>query len=378
MTIQLQGSECENARRQASQPQTSQPQTSLPQASQPQESAAMSAGPLFVVGMWRSGTSLLYALMNQHPQIGLMYESDMLTLSSLFWLPRKSSWWLNKVDSWNGALTRHQIDPAAIPENISDLPGAFRAVAQQYARKKGATVWGCKSPSYYDCMTELASWYPEAKFIVIWRDPADVCRSIVRAAEKAVWFQRPGTDLRALLGYRRMKKEADELVRRGAAIHQLQYDDLVRDPAAALTAICEFVGVPYDPRMASLEGADRSAVYKGEHHSMVKSSTIVAKRERPEVLSPELKSKVERYVVFWRKQSGGNWPVKAAVSDGTKAASWFERTVDRMRHGLLRGLDGSTIFLYSFVPVPVWKRYRQMKSRYYQQVAPKPSGSEAV
>lgn len=372
MTIQLQSSECENAPRQASLQQTSQPQA------QPQNSAAMSAGPLFVVGMWRSGTSLLYALLNQHSQIGLMYESDMLTLSSLFWLPRKSSWWLNKVDSWNGALTRHQIDPAAIPENISDLPGAFRAVAQQYAGKKGATVWGCKSPSYYDCMTDLASWYPEAKFIVIWRDPADVCRSIVRAAEKAVWFQRPGTDLRALLGYRRMKKEADELVRRGAAIHQLQYDDLVRDPAAALTAICEFVGVPYDPRMASLEGADRSAVYKGEHHSMVKSSTIVAKRERPEVLSPQLKSKVERYVVFWRKQSGGNWPVKAAVSDGTQAASWFERTVDRVRHGLLRGLDGSTIFLYSFVPVSVWKRYRQMKSRYYQQVAPKPSGSEAV
>jgi len=368
---------------QISEPQNSQAQGSPAQNSQSANaqrpnSGAMSAGPLFVVGMWRSGTSLLYALLNQHPQIGLMYESDMLTLSPLFWLPRKSAWWLNKVDSWNGALTRHQIDPAAIPENISDLPGAFRAVAQQYARKKGATVWGCKSPSYYDCMTELASWYPGAKFIVIWRDPADVCRSIVRAAEKSAWFARPGTDLRALLGYRRMKKEANELLRRGAAIYQLQYDDLVRDPAAALTAICEFVGVPFDARMTSLEGADRSAVYTGEHHSMVKSSSIAAKRERPEVLSPELKSKVERYVVFWRKQSGGNWPAKAAVSDGTKAASWFERTADRARHSLLRCRDGAAIFLYSFVPVSVWKRYRQMKSRYYQPVAPKPSSSEVV
>src|SRR5450432_829579 len=99
-------------------------------------------GPLFVVGMWRSGTSLLYALLNQHSQIGLMYESDLPLLSSLFLLPRKSSWWLNKVDSWNGALTRHQIDGGAIPENISNLPGAFGAVAQQYARKKAATVWG--------------------------------------------------------------------------------------------------------------------------------------------------------------------------------------------------------------------------------------------
>jgi hypothetical protein len=336
----------------------------------------MSEGPLFVVGMWRSGTSLLYALLNQNERIGLMYESDLPLLSSLFWMPRKSSWWLNKVDSWNGALTRHKIDPSAIPESISDLPGAFSAVAQQYAKAKGATVWGCKSPSYYDCMTELASWFPQAKFIVIWRDPADVCRSIVRAAGKSPWFARYGMDLRALLGYRRMKEEADELVRRGAAIHQLQYDDLVRDPTSAVMAICDFIGVAFDPRMASLEGADRSAVYNGDHHSMVKSSSIVAKRERPEVLSPELKSKVERYVVYWRKESGGSWPVQAAVSDGTPAASWFERTADRVRHGALRSLDQVSPFLYSFVPVSMWQKYRQMKSR-YQRIAAKPSGSKA-
>jgi hypothetical protein len=336
----------------------------------------MRSGPLFVVGMWRSGTSLLYALLNQHPQIGLMYESDMLTLAPLFYIPRKSSWWLNKVDSWNGALTRHKIDAAAIPKDISDLPGAFRAVAQQYASKKGANVWGCKSPTYFDCMNQLAGWYPNAKFIVIWRDPADVCRSIVRAAEKASWFAQPGMDLRAILGYRRMKQEADELVRRGADIYQVQYDELVRDPATTLNAICEFVGIPFDPKMATLEGADRSAIYNGEHHSGVKSSSIVAKRERPEVLSPELKSKVERYVVYWRKESGGTWPLNAAVSEGTQAASLAERTSDAIRHRILRTADLIVPFAYSAVPTPLWKKYREMKSR-HQQIATKPSESKA-
>ena len=338
---------------------------------------SMSPGPVFVVGMWRSGTSLLYALLNQHPQIGLMYESDFALLSPLFLLQRKSSSWVPKVDSWNGVLTRHKIDTASIPENTVGLPNAFREVAQQYARKKGATVWGCKSPSYYDCMNQLADWFPDAKFIVIWRDPADVCRSIVRAAKKSPWFARPGMDLRALLGCRRMKEEADELVRRGAAIHQLQYDDLVREPVAALTAICDFIGVPFDPRMNSLEGADRSAIYNGDHHSMVKSSSIVADRERPEVLSPELKRKIERYIVFWRKQSDGHWPVNAAVSDGTKAASWLERTRDRARHGLLRSVDLTVPILYSVVPIAVWQRYREVKSR-YQQDSVKPNRSEAI
>lgn len=342
-----------------------------------QKSPAMSAGPLFVVGMWRSGTSLLYALLNQHPEIGLMYESDLPLLAPLFLLRRKSAWWLSKFDSWNGALTRHNIDAAAIDPDISDLPGGFRAIAQQYAAKTGATVWGCKSPNYYDCMNRLADWFPEAKFIVIWRDPADVCRSIVRAAEKSPWFARPGMDLRALLGYRRMKQEADALVRRGVAICQLQYDDLVRDPETTLKAICEFIGIQFDPKMTSLEGADRSAVYKGEHHSMVKSSSIVASHERPEVLSPELKNKIERYVVYWRKKSNGQWPVKAAVTEGTVAASLFERVVDRVRHRILRTSDLIVPFAYSFVPVSVWQKYRQVKSR-YQRVAPEVAESKAA
>lgn len=337
----------------------------------------MNPGPVFVVGMWRSGTSLLYALLNQHPQMGLMYESDFPLLSSLFFLPRKSSFWIPKVDSWNGALTRHKIDSAGIPEDTVGLPNAFRAVAQQYAQKKGATIWGCKSPNYYDCMNQLADWFPDAKFVVIWRDPADVCRSILRAAVKSPWFARAGMDLRALLGCRRMKEEADQLVRRGAAIHQLQYDDLVRDPVNTLTAICDFIGIPFDPKMNSLEGADRSAIYNGDHHSMVKSAAIVSDRERPEVLSPELKSKVERYVVFWRKQFNGQWPVNAAVSDGTKPVSLFERSRDRVRHGLLRSFDLMVPILYSLIPIAVWQKYRRVKSR-YQQVPAKPHESEVV
>ena len=291
--------------------------------------------------------------------------------------PAKERLVAEKVDAWNGALTRHKIDAAEIPEDITDLPEAFRAVAEQYASKKGATVWGCKSPTYYDCMNQFAVWYPNAKFIVIWRDPADVCRSIVRAAEKSPWFAQSGMDLRAILGYRRMKQEADALVRRGAGIYQLQYDDLVREPEKTLTSICEFIGIPFDPKMTSLEGADRSAVYNGEHHSMVKSSSIVAKRERPEVLSPALKSKVERYVVFWRKQSGGQWPVKAAVTDGMAPVSFVERTADRIRHRLLRTKDLIVPFAYSAVPIPLWLKYRHMKSR-YQRVAAEPTEGKAV
>ncbi len=129
--------------------------------------------------------------------------------------------------------------------------------------------------------------------------------------------------------------------------------------------------------MNSLEGADHSAIYNGDHHSMVKSARIVADRQRPEVLAPELKRKIERYIVFWRKQYDGTWPLNAVVSDGTKAVSWSERTRDRVRHRLLRTLDLTVPVLYSLVPIAIWQKYRQVKSR-YQQVEARFHTSESV
>jgi hypothetical protein len=122
--------------------------------------------------------------------------------------------------------------------------------------------------------------------------------------------------------------------------------------------------------MNTLEGADRSAIYNGAHHSGVKSSAIVARHERPEVLSPAFKAKVERYIVYWRRQSNGAWPVNAAVSEGTESASLLERATDRAKHAILRFRDLVVPYAYSFIPVALWQKYRQAKYRVLQVEPP--------
>src|SRR5438477_10606067 len=117
--------------------------------------------PLFVVGMWRSGTSLLYTLLNKHSQISLMYEGDLPVLSPLFVVPRKKENWLTRWDFWNSAVSRHRIDVARIPDGIGDLRTAMEAVYRQYA---GDSIWGCKSPNYFDSMTRVAEVFPSARF----------------------------------------------------------------------------------------------------------------------------------------------------------------------------------------------------------------------
>jgi Sulfotransferase family len=329
----------------------------------PEIQSEMRQGPLFVVGMWRSGTSLLYALLNQHPRIGMMYESDMLLLKPVFLWRNKSPWWLEKIDFWNQALTRHKIDREAIDPNITGLAPAFSAVAQQYARKKGASVWGCKSPNYYDRLIKLANWFPSARFIVIWRDPAEVLKSVARAAETNSWFARPGMELRALLGYRRMIEDAAELERRRAAVFQLRYEDLIQNPGGTMQAISDFLGLEFDPRTVSLEGADRSAIYEGEHHAKVKSASIQSAGDGSQALPLKLRNKLDRYLVHWRKQSCDSWPIRIRIGENTRAASFLERTADQMRYRMLRAADRTVPFAYAMIPTSLWEKYRRRKAR---------------
>ncbi len=318
-------------------------------------------GPLFVVGMFRSGTSLLYALLNQHPQIALMYEGDLPHVHSLFWFGRNTQRWMEKWSFWNGALLRHNFDTSQIPPDIRDLKTAFRAVHTEYARqKKGAGIWGCKSPTYYDEITRLSRTFPNPRFIVIWRDVRSICRSLVAAQGDNIFFSRKGMLIRVLLGYQEMKRQCDQLLRRGGKVHQLYYEDLVRNPTVALEDICNFLEIPFDPRMTRLEDADRSAIQEGSHHKMVKSKKIVASAKRPDVLSEPLKRKIEGYIQMWRRQYQGTWPLQPErLPEGTTEPTAAERIRDRAVFRMVSQWSHVTPIVFSFVPLAVWKKYRK-------------------
>jgi len=318
-----------------------------------------SNGPVFVVGMWRSGTSLLYALLNLHPQIALMYEGDLPLLSALFRGGKSRSDWVERWEFWNGALSRHHIDMASIPANVAGLPAAMELVYRKHA---GLAMWGCKSPNYYDCMVPLAKQFPGARFIIIYRDPTDVCRSIVRAGRKSRWFAKKGLPLRVILGYREMKREAERLISIGACIYELQYEDLIRDPATALTAICRFLQIPYDARMVALEEADRSAIYNADHHAGVKGTKIAAAAKREEVLSFSLRAKIRRYANLWQAEYGGKWPAHPQPDSAEiELPGFVERSMDRLRYSVFRGFDRAIASFYCVAPLGLLRAYRRRR-----------------
>jgi hypothetical protein len=321
-------------------------------------------GPLFVVGLPRSGTSLLYALLNQHPQIALLYEGDLPALWPLFLTRRSKSQWRERWNFWNGSIERHQIDSSRIPSDVADIRTATEIAYKQYAQKKNASIWGCKTPNQYDSLVRLAALFPSARFLMIRRDPADICRSIIRASKDSAHFEHKGLTHRALLGCYRLEVERDRLLQRGVPVHVLQYEDLIRTPEDELKKICCFLGIPFHSSMASLENADRSAVMKGAHNTLVRGERIVASRKQPEVLPVTFRRKIERYKNYWR-QKHLDWAMTLSVESDLTEPSWLERAYDEFLYRLLRTWDLVVVFVYCFGPVKLLTTYRVWKSNRY-------------
>jgi hypothetical protein len=187
---------------------------------------------------------------------------------------------------------------------------------------------------------------------------------MVRAAATGnTYFQKSGIKMRSLLGYRVLFKQYQALQRAGVPVHALNYEDLICDTRATMEGVCEFLGIPFDPRVVTLENADRSAIYDEEHHTLVKRDEIVASTGRPEVLEAEWQGKIARYVRLWRQQEAG-WPAypKLATCENEDPASTApptsERLIDYAQYFFWRLFDRFTEVVYAFAPLAFLRRYR--------------------
>jgi hypothetical protein len=321
-------------------------------------------GPLFVVGVPRSGTSLLHVLLNQHPRIALMFEADLPLLWPLFLIRTRKLKWLERWNFWNMCVERHHIDITRIPENVADVATGTEAAYQEYMQHKSATIWGDKTPDQYGSLCHLADHFPNARFIIIWRDPADVCRSMIRARTKSLRFQQKGLTHRALMGCQELGVERDRLLQRGFRVHEIHFEDLVRDTPKLMREICGFLEIPFDPRMATLHDADTSAIHPAEHNRLVKGEQIVASRKYDEVLPVRLKNKIERYKNLW-KLTESHLAAFPPSGENHKRPSFAERLCDQLRYRCLKFWDLFVVFAYSFLPLNLLRLYRSARGHVY-------------
>jgi Sulfotransferase family len=332
--------------------------------------------PLFVLSICRSGSSLLYALLNQHSQISLLYEGNLPILGPLLRRYLGKGNWTERWEFWNQAVSRHRISVESIPANVPDVCEATRIIYQDVARRKQATIWGEKSPHWYDCALEIAEKFPDACFIFLWRDIHGVMRSIACAAVNDRFFRKAGFAKRAYLGNERLRQAYVTLKTQGRLVHELNYEDLTSNPSECMKQICRFLEVPFEENVATLQGADRSAISQGEHHTMVRSNRIDAKRKQPEILPPHTIAKVRRYICRWKERSDGAWPkFPKEIPAGTQPPSKIEYMWDWMVYRTVEFGDKLIQVAYAILPLPLLRLWR---SRNRSQVSQSTGPAEAI
>jgi len=316
-------------------------------------------GPLFVLSVWRSGSSLLYALLNQHSKIELLYEGDLPRLHFFLFGRFRSGAWRERWEFWNQAPSRHGIAIESMPAKVSNAWEATRIVYQEVARRKQAVIWGEKTPHWYDCPLQMAEKFPDARFIFLWRDMNAVMESISRAALSDRFFRKAGFANRALRGTEKLKQACDVLKIQRRIVHEVNYEDLTSNTSGCMQQICQFLEISFEPRITSLEGADRSAISAGQHHALVRGDRVVDQKKQASPLSPALQAKIARYICRWKQQYKGEWP-KYPIDRryGARPPSQLELWYDRIIYQIALCRDRMVAVTYALVPMALARKLR--------------------
>ncbi len=307
--------------------------------------------PLFILSVWRSGSSLLYALLNQHSQIALLYEGELPQLQHLLRGHFRTGRWREKWEFWNQGPSRHNISINSMPSRVADAWDATRIVYQEFARRKQAVIWGEKSPHWYDSALRIATKFPDAQFIFLWRDPNSVMESVARAAEGDHFFRKPGFLHRVLVGTERLRHAYEVLRSRGRSVYEINYEDLTSNPTKCMKRICKFLDVRFEPKIATLETADCSACFSGLHHAMVRGNRIVGNKEQARRLSTATQAKIARYISRWSRLSGGEWPKYPVPSKSVQPPGVLELLCDSVVYRALLWRDDMVKLTYGILPV---------------------------
>jgi hypothetical protein len=225
----------------------------------------MSAPPLLVLGVRRSGTTLLRVMLDRSSQLAIPDESYFVTQLA----HRHGS--KPDVEAFAEDCRRLSTlrDWGVTPRGLDLRPGmttgdAIAAVYARYAALQGKARWGDKTPMYMQHLPLLARLFPDARFVHLIRDGRDAALSFLGVPPgimSRTWAQ-PRTAVDFACQWRTEVKAAQRLGRRVGPERYLEvrYEALVDDAEQELRRICSFTDLPFEGGMlAYTEAVDVSS-----------------------------------------------------------------------------------------------------------------------
>jgi tetratricopeptide (TPR) repeat protein len=215
------------------------------------------AGHVFLLGFYRSGTTLLEQALEAHPEIVTLEERELLAADAERFLTSHAG--LTKLDILSG-------------DELQAARSTYWRNVEREGLKVRGKVFVDKHPLNTIKLPLIARLFPHAKILFAVRDPRDVILSCYR---RHFQINAAMYELLTLPGAARLYDAVMRLagiMRENAALKvaDCRYEEIVNDFEGSMRAVCEFVGVEYDASMERFSSVERADAIRSPSATQVK------------------------------------------------------------------------------------------------------------
>jgi hypothetical protein len=218
--------------------------------------------PIFIVGLPRSGTTLLTAMLGAHSRLScgpetyvfsdLTGNTERAILSDKVWPDRSVEYLFSIIHGKDSAPVTYGISQEELSDYLRGkkrtLASVASALPELLMMKLGKQRWIEKTPGHIMYTDKIRTHFPEAPIIQIRRDPRDVALSLVNVP----WGHE--TFLGALT-YCYKHHTKDAFFDRDTKSCTVHYEDLLSSPERELQHICDFLQESFEPSMLDTKQA---------------------------------------------------------------------------------------------------------------------------
>jgi tetratricopeptide (TPR) repeat protein len=205
-------------------------------------------GPIFIVGMPRTGTTLLERLLGSHSQVGSVGEFTVFPALLTELVSAK----LAKSTQAKAA------SDASLDIDFRELGMRYTAAARQLAAERPCFV--DKLPFNFLYCGYILAALPNARLIHLVRDPLDTCYAVYKTLFFNAYYYSYDLDELAdyYVGYREQMDHWHRVL--PGRILDVQYEDLVNDPEAHARRVLEWCGLPWEDSVLAHHEQDRPSM----------------------------------------------------------------------------------------------------------------------
>ena len=260
---------------------------------------------LFLVSQPRSGSTMLQAVLSNHTAIATRSEPWLQLLQAPFINPdliRAPFDWKITVD----AVSEVEAEGRCLKDVQSALRTTIDQFYEQSTEQSHADYFLDKTPRYYYILEELYAQYPDAQFLVLYRNPVSVLASIHKT-----WLSEKRFE--SLYDYAGDLIDAPRLMDAFVAKHggedrvmTVEYEQLIANPSSAFASVFEWLGLEYSDDLLSYGG---NTDYTGKY-----GDPSGVQQGKVEVRTPKL-----------QKQFNEVFPSKRLANIASGLAAFYQR-----------------------------------------------------